>query len=788
MAIPKTILDAKQYSRTTAQVDFSGGLNENTREYLIAGNELVECSNIEIRKRGIVIGRKGYGQYQIQGGTDDTKIDLPVRNQHYHTQRDGTYKMLAFGGNSVYSAPKTRVYADADDGNYDVIDIVDTNDGFCRFTQWRDTVFYGTDKSTLGGLISYNDGAATVARTFGNEIVGRVTTTDFTKWFTIVTNETGGSLINSWYAYRITFQIYRGDDFMGESLPGNRTLGTAEGVVQNEQWSRERFDFMQAEVNLSALSIEDNSIELQRPSTIPGFPTDAKTINIYRAGPYKSDGVYHASTVSVNVAGSGYGVNDTLTLTGGTFTTAATLNVDTIGGSGEVLTASVSTTAGAYTVVPSNPVSHSGGGGAGASFIMTWTGDGPVSTQEELDFYFIGSVDIVEYASASSGDILYHDRGEVPIDKQILYQPKRLPPRPRFIEVHKGRMWLAYVVETDPADSTDTTHPHRVYLSVFNSPAVFPTDYWADISPNDGEGITGIKSWRNKILIVFKHNSMWAITGGDGIDPLTGTPNISVELISEDIGCIAPETIVLAEGRIMWLSFRGMYYFDGSTPQPLKTENIEESIRDIPEGKLYDCAAGYHSLERELWFSHADSVDTTENKTIHKFNFITGAWSKHAHPLGAASFVEKQHKNLRPVFFTGSDESSATVLANAGIYETDVGFFDDVSGTSSLGWSFLTKKFDFGRPDIHKDLVAIGLDAHLPNPNTFVYVLCDERLDELVATVTTAIDGHKLVMMNTTKIWGKRFAIRIIASQVDEEGTLFGITFYWRDRKVIADI
>lgn len=787
MAIPKTILDAKQYSRTTTQVDFSGGLNENTREYLIAPNELVECSNIEIRNRGIVIGRKGYGKYQIQGGTDDTKIDLPVRNQHYHTQRDGTYKMLAFGGNSTYSTPKTRVYADADDGNYDVIDTVDTNDGFCRFAQWRDTMFYGTDKATLGGLITYNDGAAIVARTIGDEIVGRVATTDFDRWFTIIGAETEGKLENRWYAYRISFQIFRGDDFMGESLPANRSLGIAEGVVENEEWSRERIEYMQKPMNLTNSTDNDQRLELRRPTTVPAFPSDAKTINIYRKGPFDSSGSYFASTFAIGDAGGSYVATDTLTLSGGTFSTATVITVDTVGGSGEILTAHISTS-GDYTFLPTNPVSHTGGTGTGAKFNMTWSLDEVDSTDDDSSFYFIGSVDINAYAAASAGDVLYHDRGEVPIGKQILYQPKRIPPRPRFIEVHKGRVWLAYVVETDPADSTDTIHPHRVYLSVFDSPFVFPTDYWVDISPNEGEGITGIKSWRNKILIVFKHNSMWAITGGDGIDPLTGTPNISVELISEDIGCIAPETITLAEGRIMWLSFRGMYYFDGSTPQPLKTENIEEAIRGIPEGKLYDCAAGYHSLERELWFSHADSVDTTENRTIHKFNFITGAWSKHKTLLGAASFVEKQHKNLRPTFFMGSDESSATVLANSAVYKSDVGFFDDVSGTSSLGWGFLTKKFDFGRPDIHKDLVAIGLDAHLTDWNTFVYVLCDERVDELVATIESSIDGHKLIMMNSTKIWGKRFAVRLLASQVDDESTLFGITFYWRDRKVIADI
>lgn len=78
------------------------------------------------------------------------------------------------------------------------------------------------------------------------------------------------------------------------------------------------------------------------------------------------------SAHAINNAGSGYVALEVLTLVGGTFTTATQIRIDTVGGSGEVLTFTVITN-GDYSVVPSNPVATTGGSGSNASFDMVWT-------------------------------------------------------------------------------------------------------------------------------------------------------------------------------------------------------------------------------------------------------------------------------------------------------------------------------------------------------------------------------------------------------------------------------
>jgi hypothetical protein len=70
-------------------------------------------------------------------------------------------------------------------------------------------------------------------------------------------------------------------------------------------------------------------------------------------------------TIAVNAGGSGYLVGDVLTLVGGTGT-AATITVATLSGSA-VATVNITST-GAYTVIPTNPISVTGGTGTSATF------------------------------------------------------------------------------------------------------------------------------------------------------------------------------------------------------------------------------------------------------------------------------------------------------------------------------------------------------------------------------------------------------------------------------------
>ena len=66
-------------------------------------------------------------------------------------------------------------------------------------------------------------------------------------------------------------------------------------------------------------------------------------------------GAQLSGEVVILIAGSGHAAADILTFTGGSFSTAATITVESVGAGGEIVTYSISNI-GAYTVLPSNPI------------------------------------------------------------------------------------------------------------------------------------------------------------------------------------------------------------------------------------------------------------------------------------------------------------------------------------------------------------------------------------------------------------------------------------------------
>lgn len=81
------------------------------------------------------------------------------------------------------------------------------------------------------------------------------------------------------------------------------------------------------------------------------------------------------TVVAVAAGGTGYVVGDVLTAVGGTFLIAATFEVTSVGGGGDV-TGIKRVTDGSYTVTPGNPVSTTGGTGTGATLTLTFASVG----------------------------------------------------------------------------------------------------------------------------------------------------------------------------------------------------------------------------------------------------------------------------------------------------------------------------------------------------------------------------------------------------------------------------
>jgi len=97
---------------------------------------------------------------------------------------------------------------------------------------------------------------------------------------------------------------------------------------------------------------------------------ESANLGAVATGEFTTDGVVNTATVASGGTGT-YVVGEVLTVSGGTFTTAATLTITAVDGGGLVTAVSV-TDGGVYSVLPTNPVSTSGGSGSGATFTLTF--------------------------------------------------------------------------------------------------------------------------------------------------------------------------------------------------------------------------------------------------------------------------------------------------------------------------------------------------------------------------------------------------------------------------------
>ena len=102
--------------------------------------------------------------------------------------------------------------------------------------------------------------------------------------------------------------------------------------------------------------------------------------------------VFYAARATVSSGGSGYAVGDQITLSGGTSTTAAVVQVVAV--SGGAITSAYVRTAGSYTAVPSNPVSQASttGTGTGATFSMTWNRTRSTIKERSIELVFGNNV------------------------------------------------------------------------------------------------------------------------------------------------------------------------------------------------------------------------------------------------------------------------------------------------------------------------------------------------------------------------------------------------------------
>ncbi|KJS23149.1 MAG: hypothetical protein VR72_03000 [Clostridiaceae bacterium BRH_c20a] len=250
------------------------------------------------------------------------------------------------------------------------------------------------------------------------------------------------------------------------------------------------------------------------------------------------------------------------------------------------------------------------------------------------------------------------------------------PPRAIYIANHKNRLFAAH----------SGTSRSRLYFSDVLALESWPVLNFIDISPNDGDFITGLLPY-DDYLIITKQRSVWVLLGSQSAD-------FEVRRIHDGLGNIAPRALVKVNELFSFVSTEGLYVSDLSKPL-LLTERIKNTWSNLNRRRLTQAAAEF--------FDHKIRLDVPNgSSTVNDFRIVYDVLRKaivleqfNAHASCYTKFVEAGQEEL--LYGHAGDGQ----VSKGDIGTTDAG--DDIVST----WG--TKHFNFGSSATEKKIRRLRL-------------------------------------------------------------------------------
>lgn len=200
-------------------------------------------------------------------------------------------------------------------------------------------------------------------------------------------------------------------------------------------------------------------------------------------------------------------------------------------------------------------------------------------------------------------------------------------PAPEYGVYHSERLAVPfeYDVESTPDTYTDRVTRDEIIFSNGQNIEKYD-DLNGKFRPNAGTAdfIVGLHSFTKDTLIVFMRNSIHVISG------TTSLASAQVTLITDEIGCVARNSIVQVGENIMFLSDNGVYgvsfqdlYNLRGNEVPL-SESIDATIQDINKNAWSNSVGVYYDNKYYLAVPMGTGVNV--NNKIVIYNFLNKQW------------------------------------------------------------------------------------------------------------------------------------------------------------------
>jgi len=262
------------------------------------------------------------------------------------------------------------------------------------------------------------------------------------------------------------------------------------------------------------------------------------------------------TTVTLNAAGTGYSANDIVTIVqaGGSL---GTVKVDTIGGGGAVATFSIITPGSGYAVANGLSTTVVPSGGTGFKLNITAIGSLTSATGTFEEF----STGTTKYTIFSNATNRYAWNGTAVTSLSNA-------PLSKIFTTHKGRIYWA--------------RDNDIVYSALN----LINDY---STPNDA-GTIDITQIKGGLVSLYAYSDrVWAF-GEYSMHGLYGTGPANFELINIEgsVGSISDKGIAVANKKLYWVNYDGIYEFDGSVPykisEPYSGNGVDGGVTTFVQG------------------------------------------------------------------------------------------------------------------------------------------------------------------------------------------------------------
>tara|TARA_R110000851_G_scaffold111870_6_gene235701 strand:- start:2264 stop:3472 length:1209 start_codon:yes stop_codon:yes gene_type:complete len=249
-----------------------------------------------------------------------------------------------------------------------------------------------------------------------------------------------------------------------------------------------------------------------------------------------------------------------------------------------------------------------------------------------------------------------------------------------------------------------------MYKSVVNEFDTFASYNKIEAAVNDGEEITGLAEFADKIL-QFKQNTLYVINVSRQIEVLEST--------HKHKGVSNPAAICKTDYGIAWANQHGCYLYDGKKVVDLLEKGGIQRINELTWSTFIGAPmVGYFPLKRQIIV--VDDIAAAKDGVCYIYDMVTASWTN----ATSATFADAVKSNF--ITDWNGDLVHATSITPKK--------WSDTSAVSSVV-DFQTKDIDFGHPSVRKKIykvyisykgdgrnvqVEYGVDGIAPSSNFYL--------------------------------------------------------------------